>query len=187
MSKKIKKRRNVRNRHEQIKYIVIIVILLLLMFFTTKQIISIEKYAKYNQINEKTSKYISFQYKDNDDIILIEKPKVLNDKAGKKQNKYYSYTIKNNSNNDLRYQIILTPINMDNLDNIKVYLTNNKNKSLTKEPLLYNELFSIDNSKRLYTGIIKKNTTEKHKLRMWVTEKTKKDLAFKISIKLGDR
>ena len=75
---------------------------------------------------------------------------------------------------------------MDNLDNIKVYLTNSKDKSLT-EVKLYNELFSIDNNKRLYTGIIKKNSVEKHKLRMWITENTKKNLAFKISIKLGDR
>ena len=186
MKTKIKKRRIEQKKQQQVKYILIIIVLLLVAFYTTKQIISMEKYAKYNQINEKTSKYISFQYKDNDNIIYIENPKVLSDKVGKKQKKHYSYTIKNNSNKDLRYQIILTPINMDNLDNIKVYLTNSKDKSLT-EAKLYNELFSVDNNKRLYTGIIKKNSVEKHKLRMWITENTKKNLAFKISIKLGDR
>ena len=47
MKTKIKKRRIEQKKQQQVKYILIIIVLLLVAFYTTKQIISMEKYAKY--------------------------------------------------------------------------------------------------------------------------------------------
>ena len=131
-----------------------------------------------------TEKNISFQYKENNDLIYIENPKVLSDKEGKKSNNYYTYYIRNNSNEDLNYQIILTPINMISTDNIKIYLTNKKDKELQKEKP-YNNFDTIENSKIIYTNTIKKKSKEEQRIRIWLNKKGIDIINFKINVKVN--
>ena len=178
--KKRRKRRYKNKKNNSTKYIVILVILIILVLFTTSKIISLEKYANYYQINENTSKYISYQYKDENVVEL--KTKVLSNNKGIKTNRSYSYTVKNNTENDIEYQILLTPISIENEDDLYIYITDKNNNKLT-EVTKYTDLPSIGNSKVIITNKLLKGELSKQKLRIWSSKNPSK-ISFKISTKI---
>ena len=181
MAKKKRRKRKYKNKkNNATKYIVILIVLTILVLFTTSKIISLEKYANYYQINENTSKYISYQYKDKNIIDL--QTKVLTNDKGIKTNNYYSYTVKNNTDNDIEYQILLTPINIENEYDLYIYITDYNNNKLT-EIMKYSDLPSIGNNKVINTSKLLKGELSKQKLRIW-SNKTPSKISFKISTKI---
>lgn len=178
--KKRRKKRYKNKKNNTTKYIVILVLLIILILFTTSKIISLEKYANYYQINENTSKYISYQYKDENVIEL--KTKVLSNNKGIKTNKAYTYTVKNNTENDIEYQILLTPINIENEDDLYIYITDRNNNKLI-EVTKYSDLPNIGNNKVIITSKLSRGELSKQKLRIWSSKNPSK-ISFKISTKI---
>lgn len=123
------------------------------------------------------------------------------DESNEKQG-YDEITIKNPNNSDVKYQIYLKRIKQDaeSIDEnyIKLYLTDDADNPLSGFeknliPTYYSLTYLNDkpDSKLLYRGVIKGNTSEKLKLRVWVADtyvitSNKKDFSFKIYVKKGD-
>lgn len=148
-------------------------------------------------IDEKTSKYISFNYSSNDKYLIeIDNPRVISDFNGKRMlgNNYYDFEIMVPSNIDekIEYEIILTPMSFE-IDSrfIKIYLTDQDNKAVEGYddvvPVL--SVFpEVSEGKIIYTGEIVDGKSDKYRLRIWVnsdySEEINNILAYQLQVKV---
>ena len=134
---------------------------------------------------QNTTNYISFNDLFDSDTIKINNLKQLSDKNGKRS-KGIDLNIKGDSNN-LEYEIILVPINVDiDYNNINFYLTDEKNNEI-KYDSLNNTYLSEDYSGNvIYNGLLN-NDSSNLKLRVWINEDYKGDInnnSFEVKVKL---
>lgn len=148
-------------------------------------------------IDEKTSKYISFNYSSNDKYLIeIDNPRVISDFNGKRMlgNNYYDFEIMvpNNIDEKIEYEIILTPMSFE-IDSrfIKIYLTDQDNKEVEGYddvvPVL--SVFpEVSEGKIIYTGEIVDGKSDKYRLRIWVnsdySEEINNILAYQLQVKV---
>ncbi len=175
------------NKREMFGLGVSVVIVLLLVVFVIY--ISYLLFSNiYNdpiiKVNEKTANYISFLFEDNNDHILeVKNPKIVNDEVGKLLfgEDIYTFDIKVDKDmdisEDVEYMIIAEALSKDIDDEyVKFYITDKNDKSLIEDDVpLYSEFNSDGGSgKIIYTGkITKDNLNEQLKVRVWVSDEYK--------------
>lgn len=157
--------------------------------------------------NTTNTKNLIINYNNSDSIKISNSLPISNalgkkiDESNEKQG-YEEITIKNTNNKDVKYKIYLKKEKQDieyiDENYIKLYLTDDKDNPLSGFeknliPTYYSLKYLSDkpDSKLLYNGVIKANTSEKLRLRVWVADtyaitSNKKDFSFKIYVKKGD-
>ena len=136
------------------------------------------------KVNKKTANYISFLFEDNNDhIIEVKNPKIVNDEIGKLLfgEDIYTLDIKVDENMDLSKEVeyvVICEALSKNIDDeyVKFYITDKNDKSLVGGNVpLYSEFNSDGRSgKVIYTGKISKdNLDEQLKIRVWVSDEYK--------------
>ncbi len=165
-------------------------ILLISLFLVV--IILVFLYGNYRKnmnsvIPNNKSLYVRFEASD---IVGIQNKLPVSDTLGKKFNGegtedgvqgYLEFSITNNENNKVKYEIIATKQKVDgkeiNNHYVKMYLTNIENEplpgfDLNSVPVYYYFPKANDRSsgKVLYTGVLQKNSSETFKLHMWLAD-----------------
>lgn len=164
----------------------VVIVLLLVVFVIYVSCLVINNI--YNdpilKVNKKTANYISFLFEDNNDhIIEVKNPKIVNDEIGKLLfgEDIYTLDIKVDENmkisDSVEYVVIAETLSK-NIDDeyVKFYITDKNDKSLVEgEVPLYSEFNSDGRSgKIIYTGKISKdNLNEQLKIRVWVSDEYK--------------
>lgn len=164
----------------------VVIVLLLVVFVIYVSCLVINNI--YNdpilKVNKKTANYISFLFEDNNDhIIEVKNPKIVNDEIGKLLfgEDIYTLDIKVDENmkisDSVEYVVIAEALSK-NIDDeyVKFYITDKNDKSLVEgEVPLYSEFNSDGRSgKIIYTGKISKdNLNEQLKIRVWVSDEYK--------------
>lgn len=163
------------------KQIIMAFLIVIILFIVSILIvIAIRNNDKY------TEKKLSIDYSSSNRIIINNSLPISDtlgkniEESDKKQN-YNILSIKNDNNEDVKYQIYITKINPEgnhiNGNFIKYYLTDENNVALEgfEKNFIptYSSLLSLNDkpeSKLLYTGKIKANSVEKVILRSWVSD-----------------
>lgn len=155
--------------------------------------------AEQVKIDKKTSKYISFNYAENDkNIIKVENPKIMGDFRGRRlREDYFDFEVgidkKFVKSGSVEYEIVAIPIgNVISEEYIKFYLTDQNNESMVgyKDVVPLFSMFSDDiDGKVIYKGKFnKKNTNDKYRLRIWVSEdykeKVDSGLTYKVEVRI---
>lgn len=164
----------------------VVIVLLLVVFVIYVSCLVINNI--YNdpilKVNKKTANYISFLFEDNNDhIIEVKNPKIVNDEIGKLLfgEDIYTLDIKVDENmkisDSVEYVVVAEALSK-NIDDeyVKFYITDKNDKSLVEgEVPLYSEFNSDGRSgKIIYTGKISKdNLNEQLKIRVWVSDEYK--------------
>ena len=164
----------------------VVIVLLLVVFVIYVSCLVINNI--YNdpilKVNKKTANYISFLFEDNNDhIIEVKNPKIVNDEIGKLLfgEDIYTLDIKVDENmkisDSVEYVVIAEALSK-NIDDeyVKFYITDKNDKSLVGGNVpLYSEFNSDGRSgKIIYTGKISKdNLNEQLKIRVWVSDEYK--------------
>ena len=164
----------------------VVIVLLLVVFVIYVSCLVINNI--YNdpilKVNKKTANYISFLFEDNNDhIIEVKNPKIVNDEIGKLLfgEDIYTLDIKVDENmkisDSVEYVVVAEALSK-NIDDeyVKFYITDKNDKSLFEgEVPLYSEFNSDGRSgKIIYTGKISKdNLNEQLKIRVWVSDEYK--------------
>ena len=164
----------------------VVIVLLLVVFVIYVSCLVINNI--YNdpilKVNKKTANYISFLFEDNNDhIIEVKNPKIVNDEIGKLLfgEDIYTLDIKVDENmkisDSVEYVVIAEALSK-NIDDeyVKFYITDKNDKSLVEGNVpLYSEFNSDGRSgKIIYTGKISKdNLNEQLKIRVWVSDEYK--------------
>lgn len=164
----------------------VVIVLLLVVFVIYVSCLVINNI--YNdpilKVNKKTANYISFLFEDNNDhIIEVKNPKIVNDEIGKLLFGEDIYTLdirvdENMKISDSVEYVVIAEALSKNIDDeyVKFYITDKNDKSLVEgEVPLYSEFNSDGRSgKIIYTGKISKdNLNEQLKIRVWVSDEYK--------------
>ena len=136
-------------------------------------------------INKTTANYISFNDIFDTDTIKTNDLKQLSDRKGKRS-KSINIDVEG-TNNNLDYEIVLVPINI-NVDykHIKYYLTDNHNNELIFDKMSNTPISDDLSGNVIYNGKLK-NKKDNIKLRIWVDEDYYGELnnnIFEVKVKL---
>ena len=164
--------------------VVIVLLLVVFVIYVSYLIINNIYNDPILKVNKKTANYISFLFEDNNDhIIEIKNPKIVNDEIGKLLfgEDVYTLDIKVDENMDLSKEVeyvVICEALSKNIDDeyVKFYITDKNDKSLVGGNVpLYSEFNSDGRSgKAIYTGKISKdNLDEQLKIRVWVSDEYK--------------
>ena len=164
--------------------VVIVLLLVVFVIYVSYLIINNIYNDPILKVNKKTTNYISFLFEDNNDhIIEVKNPKIVNDEIGKLLfgEDIYTLDIKVDENMDLSKEVeyvVICEALSKNIDDeyVKFYITDKNDKSLVGGNVpLYSEFNSDGRSgKIIYTGKISKdNLVEQLKIRVWVSDEYK--------------
>ena len=170
---------------KQIKNILLLVLFLVVIVI----VVLFGNYQKNKTSNsaKKSQLYIRFE---SSDIVEIQNKLPVSDSLGKKFNGedteegvqgYLEFSLTNNENEKVEYDIIATKLKIEGKDisdnYVKVYLTSFDNEPLIGYDLnsvpVYRKLPYLNNSsssKLLYSGFINGNSTEIIKLHLWLSD-----------------
>ena len=174
----------------------VVIVLLLVVFVIYVSCLVINNI--YNdpilKVNKKTANYISFLFEDNNDhIIEVKNPKIVNDEIGKLLfgEDVYTLDIKvdkdMNISDKIEYMVIAEALSKDIDDEyVKFYITDRNDKSLVEgEVPLFSEFNNDGSGKVIYTGEISKDKLDEQlKIRVWISDKYKYREAFGFSYHL---
>ena len=164
--------------------VVIVLLLVVFVIYVSYLVINNIYNDPILKVNKKTANYISFLFEDNNDhIIEIKNPKIVNDEIGKLLFGEDAYTLDIKVDEDIdlskevEYVVICEALSK-NIDDeyVKFYITDKNDKSLVGGNVpLYSEFNSDGRSgKVIYTGKISKdNLDEQLKIRVWVSDEYK--------------
>ena len=164
--------------------VVIVLLLVVFVIYVSYLVINNIYNDPILKVNKKTANYISFLFEDNNDhIIEVKNPKIVNDEIGKLLfgEDVYTLDIKVDENmkisDSVEYVVIAEALSK-NIDDeyVKFYITDKNDKSLVEGDVpLYSEFNSDGRSgKIIYTGKISKdNLNEQLKIRVWVSDEYK--------------
>lgn len=164
--------------------VVIVLLLVVFVIYVSYLIINNIYNDPILKVNKKTANYISFLFEDNNDhIIEVKNPKIVNDEIGKLLFGEDAYTLDIKVDEDIdlskevEYVVICEALSK-NIDDeyVKFYITDKNDKSLVGGNVpLYSEFNSDGRSgKVIYTGKISKdNLDEQLKIRVWVSDEYK--------------
>ena len=164
--------------------VVIVLLLVVFVIYVSYLIINNIYNDPILKVNKKTANYISFLFEDNNDhIIEVKNPKIVNDEIGKLLfgEDIYTLDIKVDENmkisDSVEYVVVAEALSK-NIDDeyVKFYITDKNDKSLVEGNVpLYSEFNSDGRSgKVIYTGKISKdNLDEQLKIRVWVSDEYK--------------
>ena len=164
--------------------VVIVLLLVVFVIYVSYLIINNIYNDPILKVNKKTANYISFLFEDNNDhIIEVKNPKIVNDEIGKLLfgEDVYTLDIKVDEDIDLSKEVeyvVICEALSKNIDDeyVKFYITDKNDKSLVGGNVpLYSEFNSDGRSgKVIYTGKISKdNLDEQLKIRVWVSDEYK--------------
>ena len=164
--------------------VVIVLLLVVFVIYVSYLIINNIYNDPILKVNKKTTNYISFLFEDNNDhIIEVKNPKIVNDEIGKLLfgEDVYTLDIKVDEDIDLSKEVeyvVICEALSKNIDDeyVKFYITDKNDKSLVGGNVpLYSEFNSDGRSgKVIYTGKISKdNLDEQLKIRVWVSDEYK--------------
>ena len=164
--------------------VVIVLLLVVFVIYVSYLIINNIYNDPILKVNKKTTNYISFLFEDNNDhIIEVKNPKIVNDEIGKLLfgEDVYTLDIKVDEDIDLSKEVeyvVICEALSKNIDDeyVKFYITDKNDKSLVGGNVpLYSEFNSDGRSgKIIYTGKISKdNLNEQLKIRVWVSDEYK--------------
>ena len=161
--------------------VVIVLLLVVFVIYVSYLVINNIYNDPILKVNKKTANYISFLFEDNNDhIIEVKNPKIVNDEIGKLLfgEDIYTLDIKVDEDMDIseevEYVVVCESLSK-NIDDeyVKFYITDKNDKSLVGGNVpLYSEFNSDGRSgKVIYTGKISKdNLDEQLKIRVWVSD-----------------
>ena len=161
--------------------VVIVLLLVVFVIYVSYLVINNIYNDPILKVNKKTANYISFLFEDNNDhIIEVKNPKIVNDEIGKLLfgEDIYTLDIKVDEDMDIseevEYVVVCESLSK-NIDDeyVKFYITDKNDKSLVEGNVpLYSEFNSDGRSgKIIYTGKISKdNLVEQLKIRVWVSD-----------------
>ena len=164
--------------------VVIVLLLVVFVIYVSYLVINNIYNDPILKVNKKTANYISFLFEDNNDhIIEVKNPKIVNDEIGKLLfgEDVYTLDIKVDEDIDLSKEVeyvVICEALSKNIDDeyVKFYITDKNDKSLVGGNVpLYSEFNSDGRSgKVIYTGKISKdNLDEQLKIRVWVSDEYK--------------
>ena len=164
--------------------VVIVLLLVVFVIYVSYLVINNIYNDPILKVNKKTANYISFLFEDNNDhIIEVKNPKIVNDEIGKLLfgEDIYTLDIKVDEDMDLSKEVeyvVICEALSKNIDDeyVKFYITDKNDKSLVGGNVpLYGEFNSDGRSgKVIYTGKISKdNLDEQLKIRVWVSDEYK--------------
>ena len=188
------KRQNVGSIFKNVCSILGVFVLICLVYKTSSFIVSSSVIDSF-KINKKTSEYLSFNYADTaSSVYEIENVRKVSDFVGKRLlNEYFDFEVSipkdSLTTESVEYEVIVKGINtvIDD-ENIKIYLSDQNNKSL-KEFQNTVPLFTMfddnGNGKVIYTGSFNKNNlSDKYRLRIWVNSSYYKNIDEKMSFSI---
>lgn len=188
------KRQNVGSIFKNVCSILGVFVLICLVYKTSSFIVSSSVIDSF-KINKKTSEYLSFNYADTaSSIYEIENVRKVSDFVGKRLlNEYFDFEVSipkdSLTTESVEYEVIVKGINtvIDD-ENIKIYLSDQNNKSLNgfKNTVPLFTMFDDNgNGKVIYTGSFNKNNlSDKYRLRIWVNSSYYKNIDEKMSFSI---
>ena len=128
---------------------------------------------------------IVFKYNETSDGLILDNSSILDDTAGKSQEKYFDFEISltSNKNTSINYIIAIDENDISTLtnDKVKVYLTNQDNIEIVS-PISISQLevdVNKNNYKKLYNKQINQGEKHLYRLRTWIDDT--KDLYIETS------
>ena len=119
---------------------------------------------------------IVFKYNETSDGLILDNNSILNDTAGKTQEKYFDFEISlaSNKNTSINYIIAIDENDLSTLtnDKVKVYLTNQDNIEIVS-PTSISQLevdVNKNNYKKLYNKQINQGEKHLYRLRTWIDD-----------------
>ena len=119
---------------------------------------------------------IVFKYNETSDGLILDNNSILNDTAGKTQEKYFDFEISltSNKNTSINYIIAIDENDISTLtnDKVKVYLTNQDNIEIVS-PISISQLevdVNKNNYKKLYNKQINQGEKHLYRLRTWIDD-----------------
>ena len=188
------KRQNVGSIFKNVCSILGVFVLICLVYKTSSFIVSSSVIDSF-KINKKTSEYLSFNYADTaSSIYEIENVRKVSDFVGKRLlNEYFDFEVSipkdSLTTENVEYEVIVKGINtvIDD-ENIKIYLSDQNNKSLNgfqNTVPLFTMFDDNGNGKVIYTGSFNKNNlSDKYRLRIWVNSSYYKNIDEKMSFSI---
>lgn len=188
------KRQNVGSIFKNVCSILGVFVLICLVYKTSSFIVSSSVIDSF-KINKKTSEYLSFNYADTaSSIYEIENVRKVSDFVGKRLlNEYFDFEVSipkdSLTTESVEYEVIVKGINtvIDD-ENIKIYLSDQNNKSLKgfqNTVPLFTMFDDNGNGKVIYTGSFNKNNlSDKYRLRIWVNSSYYKNIDEKMSFSI---
>ena len=188
------KRQNVGSIFKNVCSILGVFVLICLVYKTSSFIVSSSVIDSF-KINKKTSEYLSFNYADTaSSIYEIENVRKVSDFVGKRLlNEYFDFEVSipkdSLTTESVEYEVIVKGINtvIDD-ENIKIYLSDQNNKSLNgfqNTVPLFTMFDDNGNGKVIYTGSFNKNNlSDKYRLRIWVNSSYYKNIDEKMSFSI---
>lgn len=188
------KKQNVGSIFKNVCSILGVFVLICLVYKTSSFIVSSSVIDSF-KINKKTSEYLSFNYADTaSSIYEIDNVRKVSDFVGKRLlNEYFDFEVSipkdSLTTESVEYEVIVKGINtvIDD-ENIKIYLSDQNNKSLNgfKNTVPLFTMFDDNgNGKVIYTGSFNKNNlSDKYRLRIWVNSSYYKNIDEKMSFSI---
>lgn len=164
------------------------VLILLVLIFGTSYAVSVKESDV--KINTLTMGYLSFNFTEgNSNTIDVVNALKISDKEGINSSNYYEFSISNDYDKSINYEILLEPI-INELDGkyIKLYLTDEQNRPIENldSVLTLSELndSELDSNKILYKEELKAKTSKKFRLRIWLSDeyKTNNNVSFSVKV-----
>ena len=133
---------------------------------------------KFNFVGNKDNTILvgglKFNYNETSSSMTITNNDILSNTEGMKSDNYFDFNVslEKQTTTGVSYNILLTSDNINNLSNIKAYLTEVKNNTETKliDPTTLNNLTKVNNNMILYKDKIFPSETKYYRLRLWVDE-----------------
>lgn len=188
------KRQNVGSIFKNVCSILGVFVLICLVYKTSSFIVSSSVIDSF-KINKKTSEYLSFNYADTaSSVYEIDNVRKVSDFVGKRLlNEYFDFEVSipkdSLTTESVEYEVIVKGINtvIDD-ENIKIYLSDQNNKSLNgfqNTVPLFTMFDDNGNGKVIYTGSFNKNNlSDKYRLRIWVNSSYYKNIDEKMSFSI---
>ena len=188
------KRQNVGSIFKSVCSILGVFVLICLVYKTSSFIVSSSVIDSF-KINKKTSEYLSFNYADTaSSVYEIDNVRKVSDFVGKRLlNEYFDFEVSipkdSLTTESVEYEVIVKGINtvIDD-ENIKIYLSDQNNKSLMgfqNTVPLFTMFDDNGNGKVIYTGSFNKNNlSDKYRLRIWVNSSYYKNIDEKMSFSI---
>ena len=164
------------NKLKQNKLILIIFIISVILIITgvTYSLYNILFVGKKEQVIDAGG--IVFKYNETSDGLILDNNSILDDTAGKSQEKYFDFEISltSNKNTSINYIIAIDENDISTLtnDKVKVYLTNQDNIEIVS-PISISQLevdVNKNNYKKLYNKQINQGEKHLYRLRTWIDD-----------------
>ena len=164
------------NKLKQNKLLLIIFMISVILIITgvTYSLYNILFVGKKEQVIDAGG--IVFKYNETSDGLILDNNSILNDTAGKTQEKYFDFEISltSNKNTSINYIIAIDENDISTLtnDKVKVYLTNQDNIEIVS-PTSISQLevdVNKNNYKKLYNKQINQGEKHLYRLRTWIDD-----------------